>query len=816
MCRFAEPDNGEKSVLPRILKKLLQARKDTRKMMEYYTYKLKDDTQLDGIPTEKEDIIELFNIVSGKKIIKKEDIVSSVKTNNDFQISILDGLQLAYKVTCNSLYGQVGATTSSICYKELAACTTATGRRMVITARDLTLGTFVGAKLTYGDSVTGDTPLLVMLNGFVDIITIENLNNNWIPYNNFKPNDMDRSNKEQSSTNYKIWTNEGWCDIIRVIRHKTNKKIYRVKTDIGIVDVTEDHSLLDDNKKIIKPTECFIGTKLLHSYPDKYSIYQYSELSIFDMKCLISDLFKGFIDKIPFEVLNNTSSNKIKFMELFIDDYKLYGYINQTSKLFYQSLYYLMKYIEYIFIFDENFMDILPIKLNGRNSVKEMEYLFNSNNEMYVYDIETVSGNFQGGIGQLILKNTDSVFINFTDHIRNKYPNRILTEHELLEESIKMGIEAASNINKNVKKPQNIEYEKTFWPFTIFTKKKYFGNKYEHNINKYKETSMGIVLKRRDNAHIVKTIYGGITNIILNKRDIEASKKFFYNSVRDLLDGKVDISQLIISKSVKDQSSYANPTQIAHRVLADRMGDRDPGNKPQSNDRIPYCYIEISNLKCKICNSKINENNCKCIKCMNIFCNDHLKNHKNICILKCRYCKVQNTDSQLKNCYTCKGWYCNDCYERHNIRNDKNKQIHHDKCKKELNNKLLQGDKIEHPLYIQDNKLKIDHKFYLEHQIINPVNQIFELVMKNPEKIIEDLLRKMNNSKNGNHSIKDWISNMNKNINVQSVSNDNIYDINKKIDEKLINMDDDENLLGEYFEEEQFDDIDYIEEIPDF
>ena len=29
-----------------------------------------------------------------------------------------------------------------------------------------------------------------------------------------------------------------------------------------------------------------------------------------------------------------------------------------------------------------------------------------------------------------------------------------------------------------------------------------------------------------------------------------------------------------------------------HAVLADRMAERDPGNKPQSNDRIPYAYIE--------------------------------------------------------------------------------------------------------------------------------------------------------------------------------------------------------------------------------
>jgi len=229
VCKFAEADNGDKSVLPRILRKLLKARKDTRKMMEYKTFELKDGTTVEGIPDEKDETYELFNVVKGKFSIRKDDVISSKQTNNEFQISVLDGLQLAYKVTCNSLYGQVGATTSPICYKELAACTTATGRKMVITARDLTLNTFVGAKLTYGDSVTGDTPLLVMKNGFVDVVTIQELNNEWTAYEEFKPFDTNRREKQQSIVDYKVWTNEGWSKINRVIRHKTVKKIYRIQ-----------------------------------------------------------------------------------------------------------------------------------------------------------------------------------------------------------------------------------------------------------------------------------------------------------------------------------------------------------------------------------------------------------------------------------------------------------------------------------------------------------------------------------------------------------------------------------------------------------
>jgi len=43
------------------------------------------------------------------------------------------------------------------------------------------------------------------------------------------------------------------------MRHKTSKRIYRIITDSGIVDVTEDHSLLDINSNKIKPSECKVG-----------------------------------------------------------------------------------------------------------------------------------------------------------------------------------------------------------------------------------------------------------------------------------------------------------------------------------------------------------------------------------------------------------------------------------------------------------------------------------------------------------------------------------------------------------------------------
>lgn len=433
--------------------------------------------------------------------------------------------------------------------------------------------------------------------------------------------------------------------------------------------------------------------------------------------------------------------------------------------------------------------------------INNVSYIRETYDNEYVYDIETVAGNFHAGVGNIIVKNTDSIFVNFTDFIKKKYPDRLLSEEELLEESIKMGMEAAKNINLRMKWPQNIEYEKTFWPFCIFSKKRYFGNKYEKTTYKYKQTSMGIVLKRRDNAPIVKKVYGGVIDIILNKRNVEMSKKFFYDCVKDLLNGKTDIMDLVISKTLRIE--YANPNQIAHKVLADRMGERDPGNKPQSNDRIPYCYIDACNLKCKICNGKTNPEKCKCITCMNVFCSTHINAHKSVCVKICRFCKNQDCkESPLSKCGTCTGTYCPKCFEKHKTRKDKYGEIHYDKCKKPLNNSLLQGDTIDHPQYIVDNGLKIDCLYYLEHQIEKPVFQIFELVMKNPESIIADLKRNINNANAGNKPITSWFKAIDKSNGVTTtLPEKKIEKEPEKIRLKLDEVDDEEADLLEFEQE---------------
>ena len=59
-----------------------------------------------------------------------------------------------------------------------------------------------------------------------------------------------------------------------------------------------------------------------------------------------------------------------------------------------------------------------------------------------------------------------------------------------------------------------------------------------------------------------------------------------------MFDNKFDINYFLTSKTLKLKESYKDWTRIAHVVLAERIGLRDPGNKPQSGDRITFAQLK--------------------------------------------------------------------------------------------------------------------------------------------------------------------------------------------------------------------------------
>lgn len=506
ICRYAQPLDGTKSTLPQITTWLLSAREAKKKEM-----KAEKDPE---------------------------------------RYALLDAEQLAYKLTGNSLYGQLGSGTFKIRLQALAASVTAYGRKQILFAK-AAIEKFYGpgandprvsvkcmAKVVYGDSVTGDTPILIRLDG---------TKTTYYPIQHLV--DWSRAgvwhdDKEMVVPRFiETWTERGWTPIKKVIRHKLHptKKLYRVTTQSGYVDVTEDHSLVLQDTTEMKPTDIRIGeTKLLHSLP-----------------------ISGIISPIEYTMTRQScylrnDQNAPKCHEAF----KWYNdYVNAERN-----------------IFERDFSD--------KSRILKMEILPHPG-DAYVYDLETENHHFAVGPGALIVHNTDSLFVQF--NVKNPETGELLHGREAREATIDITDEAGHFITKCLKPPHDFEFDKAFDPLLMFSKKRYAGNMYENNADDYVHKYMGIALKRRDNAPIVKTIFGGAMKMLLNARDVAGAFQFVKDKCLELIDGKVSLGQLTITKSLR--ADYADPSRIAHKALADRIAARDPGNAPAAGDRIAYVYI---------------------------------------------------------------------------------------------------------------------------------------------------------------------------------------------------------------------------------
>jgi DNA polymerase elongation subunit (family B) len=194
---------------------------------------------------------------------------------------------------------------------------------------------------------------------------------------------------------------------------------------------------------------------------------------------------------------------------------------------------------------------------------------------------------------EYVYGDTDSVF--FTFNLEDPETGEKIRGKKALEITIEIAQDAAILCSKWLKHPMELSYEKTLMPFILLSKKRYVGMLYETDPNKGKLKYMGLSLKRRDNCDYLKDVYGGILNILMNENNLEPAIHFLEKSLNDLIQGKVNIDKLTITKSLR--SDYKNPNQIGHKVLADRIGQRDPGNKPKSGERIKFVFINNTNSK---------------------------------------------------------------------------------------------------------------------------------------------------------------------------------------------------------------------------
>jgi DNA polymerase elongation subunit (family B) len=219
--------------------------------------------------------------------------------------------------------------------------------------------------------------------------------------------------------------------------------------------------------------------------------------------------------------------------------------------------------------------------------VKKVEHISYECNR-YVYDLTTVNHKFQAGVGQLVVHNTDSVFIKWSipPEIRAQGDRSILeyafNRSELAAEETTQHLNETMCPRKGI---VELEFEKVYYYLILYSKKRYAGLLWT-NLDKYdKIDCKGIQVVRRDNPLFVRKLLKKSLHSILVERNIDKCKQDICDWLESIVSGTVDLWDLTKSAKLKPDGYEGTPP--AHAEVARRLRDR---GLPVP-DRVPYVFI---------------------------------------------------------------------------------------------------------------------------------------------------------------------------------------------------------------------------------
>ena len=215
-----------------------------------------------------------------------------------------------------------------------------------------------------------------------------------------------------------------------------------------------------------------------------------------------------------------------------------------------------------------------------------------------------VEANFPGA--KVRYGDTDSVMVEFDVGDRKGV--------EAIEYSWEIGERAAEECSALFKKPNNLELEKVYWPYFLYSKKRYAAKLW----TKGKDDQMhmdyidvkGLQLVRRDNTPHMREVCKELLDVVLTSGDPGPPKELARERANELLSGEIPHDKLILSQSLSDSYkvggksvSINSPESIhinqAHVQVVNKMRQRKPGSEPQSGDRVPYILTKTDNSKAK-------------------------------------------------------------------------------------------------------------------------------------------------------------------------------------------------------------------------
>jgi DNA polymerase delta subunit 1 len=190
---------------------------------------------------------------------------------------------------------------------------------------------------------------------------------------------------------------------------------------------------------------------------------------------------------------------------------------------------------------------------------------------------------------------TDSVMVEFDVQGRKG--------QEAIDYSWEQGELASEQCSKLFKAPNDLELEKVYCPYFLYSKKRYAAKMYEKKAGRDGEPSRvvfkkidvkGLQVVRRDTCMYVRGVLKHLLDLILNSEDPRPAIEFARTSAKTLLKGKVDSKELMMSKQLG--SDYK--TRVPHVEVRDKIKKRSPGSEPQQGDRVAFLITKVPGLLC--------------------------------------------------------------------------------------------------------------------------------------------------------------------------------------------------------------------------